>query len=150
MNYDKTFIIDFDHNESGINAAWVPPGYRFIQVYHGGCDTYAVDNENKEISSDTKKGKYYCDAARHLAEGPSSKKALQRWRSEYRDTGINPYTDIVLSCCTSWDKRSTNLYVPPKIKAVWTFKSLIEDGEDRTAAARFLYSKNIGDQKSGI
>ena len=145
--YDKTFIIDFDHVESGINAVWVPPGYRFIQLYYGGCDTYAVDHDGKEISPDTPPDEYdegdaYCDAARDLAEDEIEGDYLQRWREAYPDVDINPETDIVLSCDTSWDKRTARLYVPSGVKATWTDKSLIAEGEEKIDAARFLYSED--------
>ena len=140
--YDKTFIIDFDRVESGINAVWVPPGYRFIQLYYGGCDTYAVDHDGKEIASDTQEGEDYCEAARDLAEDEIEGDYLQRWREAYPDVDINPETDIVLSCCTSWDKRTEELYLPQGVNAIWTDKSLIEEGEEKIDAAKFLYSED--------
>jgi len=138
--YDKTFIIDFDRVESEINAVWVPPGYRLIQLYHGGCDTYAVDHDGKEIASDTQEGEDYCDAAMELTEDAAEEPDLRHWREAYPDVVLNPETDIVLSCCTSWDKRTEELYLPRGVNVIWTDKSLIEKGEEKIDAAKFLYS----------
>ena len=129
--YDKTFIIDFNERESGINAVWIPPGYRLIQVYYGGCDTYAVDHDDKEIQDED-----YCGAAIDLAEHMN----LSAWKENYPDVTINPETDIVLACNTNWDRRSEVLYLPPGIKAIWTSKALKKQGKEKIAAAKFLYS----------
>ena len=140
--YDKTFIIDFDRVESEINAVWVPPGCRFIQLYYGGCDIYAVDHAGKEIFSDTQEGDEYCDAAQDLAEDEIAGDYLTRWQNAYPNVDINPETDVILSCDTSWDKRTARLYVPSGINAIWTDKSLVEDGQEKIDAAKFLYSED--------
>ena len=143
MKYNKTFIIDFNHEETGVNAVWVPPGYRFIRLYYGGCDTYAIDHNNKEIDSDTPEGKQYCNAAQSLAGYISKAYDMNDWRKEYLDVDIDPDTDIILSCCTSWHRRDLDLYHPPDVGVIWVDKSLLNPVDDaEVEAAKFLYSED--------
>lgn len=131
--YEKTFILDWDQVENGIVACYVPPGYRFIAVYYGGCDPYAEIYPSDNSIDD----EIFCEAAIELANDCD----LDTWKEKYFNVLINLDTDIILAANTKWGKQYAELYLPDGVNAIWTDRELAVNGEEKIAAAKFLSSQ---------
>jgi len=129
-NYEKTFIIDYDEVEGCVNKSYVPPGYRLIEIYYGGCDDLVyIDGVEQE------KDEKFMKAARALVLKGMD---LDEWNKIHPNTQINPETDIILLANTQWGKQYAETYLPPGVNEIWTDISLAELGEKKIAAAKFL------------
>jgi hypothetical protein len=117
QQYDHTLIIDFDDLESSINAVYVPPGYRLIEAYYGGCDPYVSIDDVETLAEDNAElANVVCLLA---SDGPDSD-------INYKKFGIDIAKDLVLACNTHWGEQDKEMYLPLGVTAIWTSLELAD------------------------